>query len=200
MNDKLYTPDVFLFHRFSKQLFLSSTNDLENMSPGIRDKIIKSAYHQILFCTNGIPEIFFMLTLYFTDSVLWASLCFTISYIGYGLGNYYAYQMKNPILMGILGNGWFCLKYVILVILLLVNLHQRYVLVVLILFGILQLWLRIGGTILMLPIRLTIGRLLHNVFLGKNQYYPLEFIGLTFAIQAWRDKLFKDQKRSVLQK
>ncbi|MFH1777325.1 MAG: hypothetical protein ABH952_07200 [Candidatus Omnitrophota bacterium] len=189
MTDKLYTPNGFLFHRFSRQLFLSSTEDLETIKPGIRAKIIENAYYQIIFCTNGIPEIFFILILLFTNSLLWSSLAFAITYISYALGNYYAYQMKYPILLGRLGKVWSYIKYFVLAALFFVHWHQRYMLTILITFGILQFWLRLGGTVFMLPIRLTLGKFLHKIFLSKNEYYPIEFIGLTFAIQSWRDKL-----------
>ena len=183
----VYSSGGLRFGGFPTERFLKLTEDLEEITPGIRDKIIAEA-HYLAFWLHRLPELAFLIGILYSQSLVFSLILFVVAFgleilrfriFGASLFASFLCQLWN----------WFKwpLYFISFLILWPIN---KFLFISIIAFLVLEGLLGIFSTILLALIRIVVGVLAYRGFLDKYHWVLyLEYLALQHVIDRWRMKL-----------
>lgn len=180
----LYSSAGFRFGGFQTHDFLTATAELESNRPGVREEIVAEAYHTC-FWLHRFPEAAFLVGALVTRSIFISLVSFVIAYV-LEIGRFYLFG--TSLLVAHVSRLWSWLKLPIFVGAGISLFPEHTTLaVVLFVFLVLQGYLTILTTAVMLPLRLPLSTwILRTLGRDNPHIHNMEAMALTWSINKRR--------------
>lgn len=183
----IYSSGGLRFGGFPTGRFLELTEDLEEIAPGVRDKIIAEA-HYLAFWLHRFPELAFLIGILYSQSLIFGFILFIVAF---GLEMFRFRIFGADPFVSFLCRSWDWFKwplyFVSFLILWPIN---KFFLIPAIIFIVLEDFLGLFSTILLALVKIVGGTLAYRGFLVKNHWVLyLEYLALEYVIVRWRMKL-----------